>query len=63
VTEDGARTGRDADLRGRACGRHRANAYRGFADLLTNGSPGVNLMILNAAIYCTQVVQDIVVVG
>jgi hypothetical protein len=41
----------------------RANAYRGFAGLLTNGSPVLNLMIWNAAIYCTLVVQDIVVVG
>jgi hypothetical protein len=41
----------------------RANAYRGFAGLLTNGSPVLNLTILNAAIYYTLVVQDIVIVG
>lgn len=35
----------------------------GFAGLLTNGSPVLNLMILNAAIYYTLVVQDIVIVG
>jgi hypothetical protein len=31
--------------------------------LLKNGSPVLNLMIWNAAIYCTLVVQDIVIVG
>ena len=31
--------------------------------MLKNGSPVLNLMIWNAAIYCTLVVQDIVIVG
>ncbi len=41
----------------------RANAYRACASLLKNGSTVLNLMIWNAAIYCTLVVQDIVIVG
>jgi hypothetical protein len=31
--------------------------------LLKNGSTVLNMMIWNAAIYCTLVVQDIVIVG
>jgi hypothetical protein len=41
----------------------RANAYRRFAGLLTNGSPVLNLMISNDAIYWTLVVPDIVIGG
>jgi hypothetical protein len=33
------------------------------ASLLKNGSTVLNMMIWNAAIYCTLVVQDIVIVG
>ena len=41
----------------------RKNAYRGDTSLLKNGSIVLNLTIWNAAIYCTLVVQDIVMVG
>jgi hypothetical protein len=41
----------------------RKNAYRGGTSSLKNGSTVLNLMIWNAAIYCTLVVQDIVMVG
>jgi hypothetical protein len=41
----------------------RANAYRACASFLKNGATVLTLMIWNAAIYCTLVVQDIVIVG